>query len=93
MEDEMQESDARRGVRVRCTNGTFKRDPDLPFGPEDISLPKKGQVYTIREVVQTAVSRPALRFLEVQNPCFRHTIGGLEEPAFSLSRFELAEQD
>lgn len=84
----MKIEDAQRGARVRCINGHFESRKTDPFGIEDISLPREGQIYTIREVVQTAEGM-GIRLLDVQNPQFRHDIGGTEEPCFGLNRFEL----
>lgn len=87
----MKLEDAKRGVRVRCTNGHFHSRMTDPFSVEDISLPQEGQVYTIREVVGTAEGM-GIRLLEVQNSQFRHDIGGTEEPCFGFNRFELVSQ-
>lgn len=84
----MKIEDAQRGVRVRCTNGHFESRRTDPFKAEDISLPHEEQIYTIREVVETAEGT-GIRLLEVQSPQFRHDIGGTEEPCFGLNRFEL----
>ena len=62
-----------------------------PFRVEDIILPREGQIYTIREVVETAEGM-GIRLLEVQSPKFRHDIGGTEEPCFGLDRFEIVSQ-
>ena len=87
----MKLEDAKRGARVRCANGHFHSRRTDPFSVEDISLPREGQVYTIREVVETAEG-VGIRFLEVQNPQFRHDVGGTEEPCFGLNRFEIVSQ-
>jgi hypothetical protein len=84
----MRIEDVLRGMRVRCTNGHFESRRTDPFDIGDISLPREGNIYTIREVVETAEG-VGIRLLEVQNPQFRHDVGGTEEPCFGPNRFEI----
>ena len=87
----MRLEDARRGVKVRCTNGQFHSRRTDPFNVEDISLPQERQIYTIREITKTADGM-GIRLLEVQNPQFHHSVGGTQEPCFGLNRFEVVSQ-
>lgn len=84
----MRLEEAISGMRVRCIDGKFSPDPELPYGPKDIALPTQGKIYTIRQVVQT-MTTPGLLLSEIRNLKFHHDIGGIQEPCFSLERFEV----
>lgn len=75
-----------RGTRVRCVddNWDLRRQPSL----REVSFPKLGLVYTVRDTEMTEVGEHCVRFLEIQNPVLRYDVGGSREPGFSLSRFE-----
>jgi hypothetical protein len=79
----------KKADRVICINDQFQPDRQHPFLYSEISLPKKGRIYTVREVVQTPLHGEGLRLLELQSPTYRHDIGGVEEPCFSPSRFRI----
>jgi len=89
----MKPEEAKRGVRVRCIHdySQTKRRPTDPWSPEQLSLPKKSKVYTIRDIIIAGDGDFGLLFLEIQNPIFFHDIGGNREPCFGLSRFEVVE--
>ncbi|KTS30905.1 hypothetical protein NS228_05940 [Methylobacterium indicum] len=80
-----------RGQRLICVDGHFAPDPEVPYRGDDLSVPKEGRVYTVRECVMTERGW-GVRFLELQNPVFHHDIGGRHEPAFSLGRFAPASE-
>lgn len=78
-----------KGDRVRCTQTVERLDVDLPYFMSELSLPVKGRIYTVREVVTTPAHGDGLRFLELQNQTFVHDEVGEEEPCFSPDMFEL----
>lgn len=78
----------RVGSEIRCCNGTFLSRKTDPFRSEQIRKPVFGVVYRVREVVETQ-DGPGLRLKEIINEKFLHDKGGLQEPAFSLDRFDL----
>jgi hypothetical protein len=74
--------DTKRGTKVICID-------DSGMGHYDLnSKPRKGQIYTVREIVPTQREH-GVRFLEIQNPTVDYDIGGIHEPCFSLTRFQL----
>ncbi len=76
------------GRRIRCIDDHFQSDRSLPFDPEDINLPEKDSLYTVREVVDTGHG-VGIRLEEVKNKeYFFSNIRGYEEPVFGLGRFE-----
>ena len=85
----MRLEEAKRGVRVRCVNDHFVTRSTDPIRVTGLSLPKEGQVYTIREAVQAYRGEWGIRFLEIKNPILHHDIGGNQEATFSLDRFEV----
>lgn len=78
-----------KGDRVRCLHSVQRLDLDLPYFMDELSLPVKGRIYTVREVVTTPAHGDGLRFLELQNRTFAHDEVGEEEPCFSPDMFEL----
>lgn len=46
----MDSKQAIKGKKVRCINATFKDDSHFPFTMKQLVLPKRGSVYTIRDV-------------------------------------------
>ena len=83
-----------KGAKVRCLDGTFFFDPRLPYKPEEIRLPDKGEVYTVRLVVETFGGIPGVLLEEIINEEFSHidpndgTKRVMCEPIFTLLRFE-----
>lgn len=74
--------DTPRGTRVECIDDSNYQG----INPNAVnSLPVKGRVYTVREIVNTERNK-GVRLLEVQNPL---TQAGDEEPAFALRRFKI----
>ncbi len=87
----MRQEDAKSGVKVRCVDDTFTSRKIDPVSVHDLNLPKEGEFYTIREVVDTYEGHPpGLLFVEVINRKYNYKKGGYNEPCFSLNRFELA---
>jgi hypothetical protein len=85
----MKKEEAKPGTRVQCVNADFVTRGTDPFSVHDLALPKKGEVYTIRRMVETYEGHPpGLLLSEVRNKCYSHSKGGLKEPCFSLERFE-----
>ncbi len=80
-------SDMSAGDRVRCVDGRFVRDRQLPYAPEDLHLPVEDGTYVVREVVVTPFHGTGIRLVEIRNRPFRHDVGGVREPCFSPSRF------
>ncbi len=78
-----------KGDRVRCLQSVARNDVDLPYFLGDLSLPVKGRIYTVREIVATPEHGDGLRFLELQNRTYEHDQVGEEEPCFSPDMFEL----
>lgn len=87
----MERNQAAKGLVVRCIDGNFHTRRTDPVRVEELSMPKEGQDYTIREVVVAGDGQDGLLFLEVQNPAIMHDIGDLREPCFSLWRFEVVQ--
>ncbi len=77
-------------MKVRCIDDSFRDDPANPFKISDIELPKKGETYTIREVVPTKYGT-GVRLTEIQNKKYFYSdIGHHQEPIFGDYRFEQA---
>lgn len=79
--------DTRPGTQVECIDDE-NYDLSVKMLLAVNSLPRKGRVYTVREIVKTE-RHHGVRLLEVQNPLLRFADGG-HEPAFSLRRFRVA---
>lgn len=92
--ESMRVEDVKSGVRVRCTNDRFKSyGPDFyKIKIENLSLPRKGQIYTIRKVCKKD-DLTGIRLSEIKNSQFKNDTGKKEEPCFSLSRFELVKKE
>jgi hypothetical protein len=78
-----------KGDRVRCLQSVERIDIDQPYFVGELSLPVKGRIYTVREIVATPAHGDGLRFLELQNRTYQHDEVGEEEPCFSPDMFEL----
>ncbi len=78
-----------KGDKVRCLHTVERLDTDLPYAMDELSLPVKGRIYTVRDIVTTPAHGDGLRFLELQNQTFLHDHVGAEEPCFSPDMFEL----
>ncbi|MDO8516059.1 MAG: hypothetical protein Q7S28_02295 [bacterium] len=74
------------GDKVVCVNDLFHSRFTDPFTVGQLNLPKKGQLYTVREAVE-ATDGSAILLEEIINSKFIYDIGGLREPAFSTERF------
>ena len=86
----MLKEEAKRGARVRCIDADFvPRGTDPWRSNEELSLPKQGQVYTLRgDAEETDTGEYGVYLLEVQNRT--HSYGsGNKEVIFSLKRFEV----
>ncbi|MFP4656738.1 MAG: hypothetical protein ACLFNK_04130 [Candidatus Woesearchaeota archaeon] len=76
------------GRKIRCIDDHFSSDKELPFEPEEINLPEKNELYTVREVIDTGHGI-GLRLEEIDNE--RYWFGNVrryEEPVFGIHRFE-----
>lgn len=78
----------RVGSEIMCCDDTFTARKTDPYTLDQISKPVRGQVYKVREIVETSYG-PGLRLNEIINKKFFFDRGGLQEPVFSLDRFEL----
>jgi len=78
----------RIGDKIKCVNGKFHNESTNPFRLGDIQIPKKGSVYTVREVVETNYGT-GLRLEEIKNRKFYfQNIKRFEEPIFIVARFK-----
>lgn len=76
-----------KGDKVICVNDQFNyNDPQIPKEYLTISVPVKGEEYTIREVVRTNYGI-GIRLEEIKNKQIYHTVGGWQEPIFSVVKF------
>lgn len=82
----------RVGKRVLCIDGTSRSRSTDPFRSEEIKKPRKGQVYTIREIIDTGYGI-GLRLVEIENMSYHHTRGGMQEPCFSTDRFKVLDDE
>lgn len=68
------------GQRV-VTIGDWDKRAHMP------NLPKKGIIYTIREIIVRR-EKVGFRLVEIQNPPFNSVLDGSEEPAFHSVHFK-----
>ncbi|MBP9866931.1 MAG: hypothetical protein KBC41_02535 [Candidatus Pacebacteria bacterium] len=83
----MDSKQAIKGKKVRCINATFKDDSHFPFTMKQLVLPKRGSVYTIRDVEKGSDNERGIRLEEIVNEKFPFTAVGMKEPMFLLQRF------
>ena len=80
-----------RGRRVKCILG-YDTDPGNihrhPVSSSELSIPRTGQIYTVREVPRYTNNSPGLLLLEIQNPAVNYPGWGMCEPCWSPERFE-----
>jgi hypothetical protein len=71
------------GSLVECINGEFdiKQISLIP------NLPKRGKIYTIREIKEYPNKKTGLLLEEISNPAMDTTLGFLE-PTFDIKRFK-----
>ncbi len=82
----------KRGKRVLCIDGHFESRRTDPFNAEDIKKPREGEIYTIREVIDTGHGL-GLRLMEIENVSYPHDKGGTQEPCFSTERFQIVAEE
>mgnify|MGYP003427596856 FL=1 len=75
------------GHKVKFINDKFKDESSNPFKSIQLNKPIKGEIYTVRDVVETEYG-VGLRLLEIINSKFYHDDVGWQEPTFSADRFE-----
>lgn len=80
------------GDKIICMDDSYTLSAHVPKEYSDIERPKRGIEYTIREVVDTGYGL-AVRLVEIVNKRVRHDVGGVQEPAFMLSRFKKSRYD
>jgi hypothetical protein len=69
-----------------------ENDPELPFKIDEITVPKKGKEYTIRELITTDYGT-GIKLVEITNPKFYFdNIKRHEEPIFAIEQFQLKEE-
>lgn len=82
-----------QGIKVICIDDCFVDSPTNPFRKCEINLPKKDEVYTVREVVKTSYGS-GIRLYEIKNKKYYFSdISRFEEPTFSIKRFRQIEDD
>lgn len=87
-EHEEERKGLKKGNKVRCIDDFFVDDRHNPFKASELNLPKAGEVYTVREIVDTGYGL-GLRLEEIRNKeYFYQNIRRHEEPPFGVSRFE-----
>lgn len=77
-----------RGQKVKYIADKVYNDKATPKEYHNITYPKKGQTYIIRQVVRTDYG-DGLLLEEIKNPIIHHDQGGAREPIFGTNRFEL----
>ena len=88
----MKEGKLEVGINVQCINDRFTKG-DLPNGKMNpfpvsyLKLPKKGNVYSIRNLIITE-DEIGIRLNEILNPAFYTPWGLFIEPYFSADRFQ-----
>lgn len=83
---------AQVGTKVICVDGYDVNPGQLrkhPVNYEELSFPKTGVCYTIREVLHYTGNAPGLLFYEVQNPAVYYPRWGKCEPCWDPVRFDL----
>ncbi len=76
----------KRGDKIICIDDVFIFDKNTPEEYKIIKYPKKGIVYTIRNLINTGYGVGIL-LKEIKNPKINHDIGGEKEPVFMETRF------
>lgn len=75
------------GDTVKCLNDHFKESSRNPYRLFEITLPEKGEVYRVRDVV-TNKHGTGIRLEEIVNPTFYYgDIKCSVEPTFHVGRF------
>lgn len=76
------------GIKVKCIDDLFEDDRTNPFKIADLNLPEKGEVYTVRSVINTSYGT-GIRLEEIENKKYYFdNIGQREEPIFNINKFE-----
>ena len=81
-----------KGTKVKCVDDEFLEDYSQPFKIHEINLPKKGAIYTVRQVMKGFNGEVGVILDEVVNRKFHYafSVGSQEqEPMFGLRRFVL----
>ncbi len=82
---------------VICINDKFDKEPAEFFSMHGVTLPEKGKIYHVREVVNHTINKVGLRLEEIVNPRVptAHPILGMIniEPSFCQTRFSLLNGD
>ncbi len=79
-----------KGKKVRCIEDRFRNSSSNPFEISEITLPVKGRIYTIRNVINTEYGW-GVRLREIKNPRFYfEDTQSNREPAFRVNRFQPA---
>lgn len=74
--------------KVKCVDAYFVDDPELPFFAGEIRLPKKGKIYTVRDIVDTGYGI-GVRLAEIKNRKFYFdNIKKHQELVFAIERFK-----
>jgi len=78
------------GDKVKCIDDYFIDEATNPFRVSELKLPKEGEVYTIRKVVETEYGR-GIRLKEIVNKKYYFDdIHKEQEPIFGVDRFQIA---
>ncbi len=77
------------GVKLRCIDDHFVDENTNPFRKSELNLPKAGDIYTVREVMDTPYGI-GLKLVEVTNKRYYFdNIRRYQEPIFSENRFKV----
>jgi hypothetical protein len=79
----------KKGDMVTCINAVFYEDLRSPFRLQDLQLPKKNEIYTVRCIEYSFSGGVGVRLEEIINKEYRDIFGRPKEIIFSLRRFEL----
>jgi len=77
------------GQKIKCINSRFKDNPNSPFKISEINIPKLGEKYTVREIVNFS-GNTGIRLEEIKNKQYWFKkIGKWEEPFFGAYHFKI----
>ena len=80
-------TEIKTGIKVECIDDHFVDEATNPFKKAELNLPKVGEMYTVREVIDTSYGI-GLRLVEVTNKRYYfNNIRRYEEPIFGENRF------
>jgi hypothetical protein len=78
-----------KGTKVICIDEAFSVFIVAPFTLQDLQLPKKNEIYTVRCIEYSFSGGVGVRLEEIVNQEYPDGFGRLKEILFSLQRFNL----